>query len=75
MAFISTPTTLEFVILAVILLYWIFIIGTAISILKRVDLSLTNRLLWIAILLIAPIIGLILYHFFGNPAVKTPSRS
>jgi hypothetical protein len=70
MAIISAPGTSELIILAVILIYWLLVIGTAVSILRRTDISLASRLLWIAILVIAPIIGLILYNFYGQPARK-----
>ena len=70
MAIISAPSMGELVIIGVIVAYWCVIIISGISILKRVDISLPSRLLWIIILLIAPIIGLIIYKFFGRPAAN-----
>ena len=68
MAIISAPGPGELLILGVIIAYWCLVIATGISILKRSDISLPGRLLWVIILLIAPIIGLIIYNFFGRPA-------
>jgi hypothetical protein len=70
MAIISAPGPSELIILSVILIYWLLIITTGISILKRSDISLTSRLLWIIILLIAPLIGIILYRLYGQPVGK-----
>lgn len=70
MAIISAPGLGELVILGIIIAYWCLIVATGISILKRSDISLPSRLLWIIILLIAPIIGLIIYNFFGRPAAN-----
>jgi hypothetical protein len=66
MTIISMPGLSELIILAVVIGYWCLIIGTAISILRRTDITLPSRLLWVIILLIAPLIGLLLYHFFGQ---------
>ena len=73
MTIISTPAIGELVIIGVIVAYWCLLIVTGISILKRVDISLSSRLLWIIILLIAPIIGLVLYNFFGRPTANVKS--
>ena len=70
MAFISMPGFSELIIIGIILIYWGFIIATGISILKRRDITLSSRLLWIIILLIAPLIGIIIYNFYGQPEAK-----
>ena len=66
MAIISAPGPTEMVIIGVILTYWCVIIATGISILRRTDITLQSRLLWIILLLIAPLIGVLIYSFYGH---------
>ena len=70
MGIISFPGGGEFIILGVFAVYWIVIITTIVSVFKRQDLTLTNRLLWTAIILIAPIIGMLLYYFIGQASSR-----
>jgi hypothetical protein len=67
MAIISLPGSSEFMLLAIVIVYWYFII---ISIIRRPDLTFTNRLLWMLILLVAPLIGLFIYNIYGKTAAK-----
>jgi hypothetical protein len=70
MSIISFPAGGEIIILGIFAIYWVFIITTLVSIFKRPDLTLTHCLLWTTIILIAPVIGMLLYFFFG----QAPSR-
>ena len=70
MAIISLPGSAEFWLLAIILVYWGLIIQTVVSIFRRADLELVPRLLWTVIILIAPLIGIFLYNFFGHQPKK-----
>lgn len=70
MAIISLPGGSGFMLLAILIVYWYFIITTIISIIRRPDLTLSNRLLWMLILLVAPLIGLFIYNMYGKSAAK-----
>jgi hypothetical protein len=63
---ISTPGGTEWILLGIVLAYWAIIIKTIIDVLNRKDLDLTPRLLWTLIILVAPLIGLLLYNFIGK---------
>lgn len=67
MAIISLPGSSEFMLLAIVIVYWYFII---ISIIRRPDLTFTNHLLWMLILLVAPLIGLFIYNMYGKSGAK-----
>jgi hypothetical protein len=70
MNMISMPGGGELIILAIILIYFVAVVGTLISIWSRPDLDLQSRLLWTLIILVAPLIGVILYSIVGGQSAK-----
>ncbi len=52
-------------------LLWIAaLVYTIKGIFERNDLSQNARLLWILIILVAPVLGMIIYYIFGNGRVR-----
>jgi hypothetical protein len=55
--------TLGFIFLVVWVLLVVF---TSLSILRNINLNIANKILWIAIILVVPILGSLVYLFFKS---------
>jgi hypothetical protein len=45
----------------------VIVILTAVQVIRRKDLTETAKRVWLAIIVIAPVIGLLLYYFTASP--------
>jgi len=63
---LSLPGLYEWVIiLFVVGIFWL-IISTVVSIAKNTQMEMTHKLIWIIIVVVAPILGSIVYHVFNK---------
>jgi len=70
MNMISLPGGAEFLIIGILLFYFVVVIGTIVRIWARPDLEVQTRLLWTLLTLVAPLLGVILYHIFGRQPAR-----
>jgi hypothetical protein len=45
----------------------VIVIITAVQIARRTDLNDTSKRVWMAVIIIAPVVGLLLYYFKATP--------
>ncbi len=62
----SMPGGAELLIILVFIAYCWLIISTVISIARNPQLEMTHKLLWVLILVIAPLLGVIIYYIFNK---------
>ena len=63
---LSLPGLSEWLIILVVIgIFWL-VISTVISIAKNPQMEMTHKLLWVIIVIVAPIIGSIVYHIFNK---------
>jgi hypothetical protein len=69
---ISMPGGLEWIMILFFIGYMWLVIATVVSIAKNPQLEMTHKLLWLLIVVIAPLLGVIVYYVFQkNVTTKT----
>jgi predicted membrane channel-forming protein YqfA (hemolysin III family) len=69
---ISMPGGLEWLMILFFIGYMWLVIATVVSIAKNPQLEMTHKLLWLLIVVIAPLLGVIVYYVFQkNVTTKT----
>ena len=63
---ISMPGGLEWLMILFFIAYIWLIVSTVVSIAKNPQLEMTHKLLWVLILVVAPILGIICYYVFAK---------
>jgi hypothetical protein len=65
---------IRFIIPVVLLLLWIYALADAIKVPDDSMYRSGNKLVWVIVILLAPIVGAILYLTIGRPILERPSR-
>jgi len=66
-------STFNWVLLAIVGIWFIVLVISLVTLWNRRDIILPKRIFWMAVILFAPVVGLILYLFVG--AKKRPATA